>query len=80
MVAYQGSPHWLVVDLQNNQMYHIQIHSSKGQCDASTRNGVARKHDSHIRVVTITEDHSWITDSSCINGHHHQRIGGEVCC
>ena len=78
--AYQRSPHWLVVDLQNNLLYHVQIHSSKGQCDASTRNGVARKHSSHIRVVTITEDHSWIADSGSINGHHYQSSGGERSC
>ena len=64
------SPHRLV-DLQHRLLYHVQVHSSKGQCDASTRNGVARKHGSHIRVVTITEDHSWIADSGSINVHHH---------
>ncbi len=77
--AYQRIPHWLVY-LQHMLLYYVQVQSSKGQCDASTRNGVARKHSSHIRIVTITEDHSWIADSGSINGNHHQSSGGEVCC
>ncbi len=78
LLAYQRSPHWLV-DLQHGLLYHVQVYTSKGQCDASTENGVARKHGSYKGVIMITEDNSSIDEYGSINGHYHE-CRGEVSC
>ncbi len=49
-IAHQRNPHWLVY-LQHRLLDHVQVHSSKGQCDTSTGNGVARRHGNHNGIT-----------------------------